>query len=249
MRKIILAIISAAFLTSAMAQNVLPKNLKVQFYKAYTSNSQELWKDGLRQLDAIYNSDQDVKWLLEITKAEFGLVGTCKGVGDKKTGKKYSDQAQKHAEELLRKNEDWSEAHALLGGLLGFQISYSPMKGMWLGPKSDQHIEKAIRLDEKNPAAWYQKGSSYYHTPGMFGGDIGKSVESFEQSVALYEQKAEALDYNWQYLDALVWLGQAYQKNDQLEKAKATYKKALRVEPEFGWVKNHLLPELDKKLD
>lgn len=247
MKTLIIALISTAFMTFGKTQNVLPENLKELFYKAYTSNSVALWKDGLRQLDSIYHSDKDRKWLLEITEKEYGLVASCQEAGDKKICKKYTDLAQRHAEELLRLNEDWSEAHALLGGLLGFQISYSPMKGMWLGPKSNQHIEKAIRLDEKNPFAWFQKGSSYYHSPSMFGGDIGKSVESFEKSESLYEQNGASLDYNWQYLDALVWLGQAYEKNDQWKEAKATYEKALRLEPEYKWVKYQLLPELEKK--
>ena len=78
----------------------------------------------------------------------------------------------------------------------------------------------------------------------MFGGDIHEAIKHYEHAIQLYEEND--LTNDWIYLDALAWLGIAYSKTDQLEKAKATFEKALSVEPEFTWVKNNLLPNLKK---
>ena len=81
----------------------------------------------------------------------------------------------------------------------------------------------------------------------MWGGDITEAIEAYEKSIQLYESRPEALKFNWMYLDALAFMGQAYLKNGDTGKAIATYEKALQAEPEFGWVKYALLPNAKSK--
>ncbi|MEM9823728.1 MAG: tetratricopeptide repeat protein, partial [Bacteroidota bacterium] len=76
--------------------------------------------------------------------------------------------------------------------------------------------------------------------------DIPLAIENFKKSVAIYEKDPSDLDSNWQYLNALVWLGQAYLANDQKKEALETFKKCLDLAPEFGWVKHHLLAKAEK---
>ena len=127
---------------------------------------------------------------------------------------------------------------------MSIQMGFSPMKGMTLGSQSGIHIGKAISLDSLNAAAWKQHASSKYFTPKMFGGDIQEAIKSYEFTISLFEKSNQTKD--WMYLDALAWLGVAYEKTGQKEKAKTIYEKALEIEPGFTWIKNRLLPTLLK---
>jgi len=101
-----------------------------------------------------------------------------------------------------------------------------------------------LRLDSLNAMAWRQYASSKYFTPKMWGGDINEAIQKYEHAVSLYEK--QNLTNDWTYLDAITWLGIAYQKVGEKEKAEAAYNKALQVASDFGWVKHSLLPSLSK---
>ena len=77
----------------------------------------------------------------------------------------------------------------------------------------------------------------------MWGGDLDEAIAAYEKAIQLYESNPAALQFNWMYLDTMAFLGQALAKKGQSEKAIAIYEKALKAEPEFGWVKFVLLPK------
>jgi len=225
----------------SFAQNSSSEEIQQIFYKAYYSNNIQLWEMGIQKLQSTYNASKDRAVLEEIALAKFGLINACMGNKEKEKAEKVTDDLQSTLEKLLKENGESPSINALYGGVLGLQIGFSPMKGMWLGSKSSKHIEKALKLKNNHPDALYHKGSSYYHTPSMFGGDLEKAVESYSKAISNYEQGEESLVHNWQYLNTLAWLGNAYMKTNQKEKAISTYKKCIEQAPEFGWVKYQLV--------
>lgn len=82
----------------------------------------------------------------------------------------------------------------------------------------------------------------------MFGGNISEAIHCYKKGVKLYEKKPGDHKNEWQYINALAWLGNAYAKNEQYDKALKTYEKALEVEPGFNWVKYDLMKNLKEKL-
>lgn len=136
------------------------------------------------------------------------------------------------------------EARAILSGVLGIRMAYAPWKGIFLGPKSSKYIEVAVREKPNNAIVLKLLGNYKYYTPAAFGGDMEEAKEAFEKAVAIMER--DGVDQsNWLYLDALAHLGQCYKALGEKEKARATYEKALQVEPDFAWVEKVLLPDLD----
>ena len=91
-------------------------------------------------------------------------------------------QAAKQAVQL---NSNSSEAHQLLGDLLGQLIPYVFGGGMRYGARSTREIETAIQLDPKNANAYVSRGKAYYFTPAMFGGSKEKAVEMFGKAIEL----------------------------------------------------------------
>lgn len=161
-----------------------------------------------------------------------------------------ADRAEERLEKTLRKKPDWSEAQALLSGIYGLKIAHTWTRAMILGPRANRLAQQATENDPDNPRAWLMHGSQKLNTPKMFGGSMDEALTAFQKSVALYEQQSgnDPLDPTWGYIDALVWLGIAYEQLDRDEEARVVFLKVLEVEPEFRWVKYNLLPALEEKL-
>ena len=195
------------------------------------------------------NSENPTRELLYFTaQAEYELVRL--GVTDKKNKlyERYIDLALEKTEELKELHPEWSEAHALSSALHGYRIAYNPLNAVSAGPKSYYAAEEAVKLDSTNPRAWMVRGIVRLHMPAMFGGSTKEAIISFKKAIALFEGEriVNQFEPSWGYLDALVWLGWAYQQRDEDEKARASFKKALAYEPRAEWIKKYFLELVEK---
>lgn len=238
-----LFICSFLIVGNIFAQQKEVKIPQQMMYKAYIMNSQTLWERSLSQLETSYQDCPSSALLLQMAYAEYGLAGYYISGDKKKEGIATVEEGIKYAKQLLEDEVYAADGHALLAGLYGLHIAFSPMKGMSLGPKSDQHLAKAFSLSPDHAFAHLQKGTSLYNTPKIFGGSAKKSITSFQQAIAQYEIANE--DYNWHLLAAKAWLGQAFHYLNDYDQAEATYQSALAIEPDFSWIKSGLLPALE----
>ncbi len=167
--------------------------------------------------------------------------------------KEFADETDKRAERLGEKYAAWSEPKALLAAIYGIEIAHSWMSGVTLGPKSNSLAEKAISLDSTNPRAYLILGTGKLNTPAIFGGSVGKAIEYFKKSVSLFEtgptEPKSGLEPTWGYLDALTWLGLAYEKEDRYADALAEYRKALAADPAYARARYVLVPGVEKKMN
>jgi tetratricopeptide (TPR) repeat protein len=170
------------------------------------------------------------------------------------TGQKKRDEAKRALDEadlLLEQataKSPTADALALRSSVIGLLIGSSgnPMSGMTLGPKSSRLLDRAKELEPDNPRVWLVSGMSSMFTPKTFGGGTDKAERDLHKAVALFETDHPVPPApSWGRADAYIWLGQALQKNDKIDKARAAYQKALELQPRNGWVQNVLLPSLD----
>jgi len=213
----------------------------------YTLNSGTLWKELIKEIESMEEFESNADLQFEWVRCHYGLAGVYMSEYDTENGSKVVAEGIKMNSKLLKQDENNADYHSMMSGLYGLQIGFAPMKGMTLGSKSDRHVRKALKIDETNGFAWLQQGSSYFHTPSFFGGDMEEAVKSYEQAVILTRDEND-FDTNWMWLEAMTWLGQAYAKNDQLDEAEKTYLAALKVFHDFAWIKNSLLPSLQTKM-
>jgi len=217
--------------------------LNLQFFHAYIASDLAQWQSGIERLEKALEADPENDRLrYRLAHAAYGAVGACLATDDEKSADRLLDLAEKHLKKLLKKDDGVAEYHALMAGVYGLQIALSPMKGMFLGPKSSRHVDRALSLDPACADAHFQQGASLLNTPAMWGGDAEAGAAALEQACRLYEQTGDS--HSWPYLNALAMLGQAYQELGRKDAARDTYHKALAIAPEFSWVKYVLLPEV-----
>ena len=137
-----------------------------------------------------------------------------------------------------------AESHALLSSVLGMQI-VNGVSAMTLGMKSGVQLSRAKALDARNPRVRLLEGISAFHTPKMFGGGIEAATRHFLAAIELFAEDAPKPPLPaWGLAEAYAWLGQAYAEMGKVEEAREAYERALELEPEYGWVRDVLLPGL-----
>src|SRR5262249_14383322 len=113
--------------------------------------------------------------------------------------------------------------------------------------KAGMALDRAQKSDPENPRVALQKGISAYFTPSAFGGGLDKAERELIRAQELFlKQKRPAEWPNWGELDVLAFRGQIRAKKGDRDGARAFYQQALAIAPDFGWVRQVLLPALDR---
>ncbi|MDZ7401161.1 MAG: tetratricopeptide repeat protein [candidate division KSB1 bacterium] len=191
-------------------------------------------------------------WLVQyyLALADYRLTTFYFTIEAQDKAKAFLDDGIEQLQNCVTSKPDFAEAHSLLGALYGNKIAVNPFSAMVLGPKSGKEMAKALELEPNNPRTHLIAGWSAYFTPKMFGGGKDKAQQYFEQAIAFFNsyQVTDPLLPNWGYEEAYTWLGMLQMENGELEAAKTNFEKALQINPDYSWVKNDLMPNLQKKL-
>ncbi|MBV6644391.1 MAG: tetratricopeptide repeat protein [Cyclobacteriaceae bacterium] len=234
MKKISLSIIIFLSATRLLAQ----EDLNEKQYRAYLANDIEGWQEVYKK-----SKDSNLERYDQMLM-QYGLLNACMAEKNEDLFEEHVDVIIEGFEAIIQDQKHFAEPYALLSSINGFKIGFSSWKGMFLGPKSTRQMEKALKHGSDSPLVWKLYANSKLYTPETFGGSVTEAISGFEKSVILFEKDSIHLSNNWMYLDALAHLGLSYQKNNELEKAKTVYEKALLIEPDFAWVSKVLLPKL-----
>jgi tetratricopeptide (TPR) repeat protein len=153
-----------------------------------------------------------------------------------------------HLKRATKMDDQLADAWALLSGCYGQMMGMHPMRGMSLGPKSGEALKKAKTLAPNNPRVWVISGSQDFFAPSMFGGDKEAALKKFKKAARLAEKETgeDPLHPSWGHADAYAFIGLAHMNADRHEQARTAFEKALAINPDYGWVKSVLLPELEK---
>jgi tetratricopeptide (TPR) repeat protein len=169
-------------------------------------------------------------------------------------GKKYDDKQYRPlleaADSLLERSASklqLPETYALRSSVLGQMIGSNPIRGMTLGPRSSNAMDRALALGPNNPRVWLLRGIGAMFTPSMFGGGVDKAEEYLNKALALFPNDRPAPSMPaWGYAEAYIWMGQVHKRRDRIDDARQAFKRALELQPDNGWVKHVLLPGLDR---
>jgi len=117
---------------------------------------------------------------------------------DEKSIKGAAQDGLSAAEKAVTLNPASSEAHRLLGDLLGEMIPHTFMGGMRLGKRAASELDKAIQLEPRNANAHVGRAIGYYFTPSAFGGSHQKAADLLKKAQSdstLAEQVRNAGSY------------------------------------------------------
>ena len=157
-----------------------------------------------------------------------------------------ADEAESMLRANLAVNDGDAEAHALLGAVYGMKIGSSIWRSMTLGRRAGRAFDEARAIDERNPRFLLLKGLDVYHRPARFGGGLERAERWFRSAVGFFAAQAPDAPWpSWGRLDAHAWLGRTLARLGDPNAAREQYEQVLAVEPDYAWVRDFLLPDLD----
>ena len=181
--------------------------------------------------------------------ADHSIVNYLLGrTDDREQASEHLKSAVGHLREAIRLDPRSAEAHALMSSAYGRQISLNPVKWIFLGRRVANALEKAREIAPDNPRVVLCAALSDYHTPQVLGGSRERGMQGFRRATALFARgiPADPIQPEWGHSQAWAWLGIAHRDRGERELARAAFERALEINPEFGWVRNGLLYELNK---
>ncbi len=144
---------------------------------------------------------------------------------DNKLVKQAAQAGVAAAREAVKLNPNSSDAHWLLGELLGDLIPHVFGGGPRYGPESTREAEKAIELNPQNAEAYITRAHNYFFTPTVFGGSKPKAVEMLKKAIEIDPASDAAAT-------AHIFLAQAYLDLERRDDARREIQEALRLNPE-----------------
>jgi tetratricopeptide (TPR) repeat protein len=110
-----------------------------------------------------------------------------------------------------------------------------------------EELAQAMRLGKENPRVWLVDGVGSFFTPPMWGGGPETALQHLTKAEALFktDHPGKAMP-DWGRAEVYAWLGVMHQKLGHTDESRRAYQEALRIEPGLLWVKDGLLPGLEK---
>lgn len=243
-KNIVVVAVAWLLLTASMLcaeSNLTCAALADRFHKAYTAWSNESFKavaDAADQAlaEASCNPVDALYWKgVALFHRSLQRLGSQEHDEVGKDVKPWLEEAEQTFKALLEQDPEHGEAHALLANVIGLRIAGAPWTAMFRGGAVNRHKKLALEYASQDPRVYYLIGSSYYHAPALLKrNDLG--LEYFLTSEKLYRAEQEqppAPDQpRWGYPNCLAFIGAIYEHRDNVEKARAYYRKTLEQNPE-----------------
>lgn len=215
-------------------------------YNAYVSGNMTKWKDAMDSIEALKQKNDNV--VLDLINYQYGYIAWCIGKNKANEAKKYLNKATDNLEKLQQKKYNESMLYAYKAAFVGFEIGLAKYKAPLIGMKSLEYAKKSVSFDASNAFGYMQLGNIYFYMPKMFGGSKSLALEQYLKAMKFMESSNDYKTSNWNYLNVLATIINAYIELNQYEEAKRYCKKTLAIEPGFDWVKNNLYPKVLKKV-
>jgi cytochrome c-type biogenesis protein CcmH/NrfG len=166
--------------------------------------------------------------------------------------KAHLEAATAAFERAARRKADFADAYAGAAGTLSWLAVFHREDRAALNRIMGQAkvaIAKALELEPANPRALWIKGAGFLYTPPERGGSYDRAIETYREMEKSSGAPDPASPFpDWGKPEALMSLAYAHlnhPKNRDAAAALEEARAALRLQPEWHYVKNILVPQIE----
>jgi tetratricopeptide (TPR) repeat protein len=211
-------------------------------YNSFISGKMENWESTIKNMaeQKYHNTD----YIIELINYQYGYIAWCIDAKKEKEAGYFIAEMEANLTYLEQTSGESADFHAYTAALYGFKIGLNIWKAPVFGRKSMDHARTALEKDSLSIQANMEMGNIWNYMPEIFGGSKMKALYYYSKAIRIFENEYSKIHNNWNYLNLLVLAGQAAYNQGNNQEAINFYEKALKIEPQFLWVKNELLPPL-----
>lgn len=216
-----------------------------KIYEAYITNNMAQWEQVL--VDMENQKPLTNERTLELLNYQYGYIAWC-------IGNDLEDKAEAWLEatdanlEFLEKNAAYLQlVHAYKAAFYGYRIGLSPYKAPFYGPKSMEHAKLSIKDNASNWFGIVQNANILFYMPSIFGGSKSDAIKQYKQALQIVEKDSALIVGDWNYINLLVTIANAYKEVENQQMANSYYQRILSIEPQFAWAKDELQIKIIKE--
>ena len=152
-----------------------------------------------------------------------------------------------------RAKEDFADAYSAASLVNGWLATFSfddPIAMRERIGMAQVLFARASALEPKNPRVLWTQAAFYLYTPKEQGGSVPRAIELYEQmrdEAGRRGTNAASPLPDWGKAEALMSLGFAHMMQSELGKAREAAQAALQAQPEWSYVKDTLIPQIEAK--
>lgn len=229
----------------AFSFSAISAQYKLGVYNAYINNQMDNWKSIIDKMELQQKKTDE--FLLELINYQYGYIGWCLNNNEKKQAKKYLKLGENNIDKLDKTSLYPSYVKSYKSALLGYSIGLNKLKAPFVGPKSVDAAKQSMIENPANPYGFIQYANAQFYMPSIFGGSKTEALKYYKQAQTIMEKDKAYLKNDWNYLNLLTNMAEAYTEIKEYEKAEQYYKHILGVEPNFLWIKDELYPNFINK--
>ena len=213
-----------------------------QMYHAYLTEDMPYWQQYLDQTDWS-TLDQEEK--LRYLNYEYGWIGAVVDTKPKNI-REYVDAFLAHIEEMTPLLPAGTRL-TYMSSYWAFRAKLNDWAYAKFGLRAKNIAEEAVQADPEDPLAVTLVGCVDFYAPSIFGGSKPRALKAFYKAVDLFRQNGDTV-LNWNYASAQLQLMMCLSKTKNYTDAKMLADSVLQQNPDFRFVREVFLPELQKKM-
>lgn len=163
----------------------------------------------------------------------------------------HLERAAASMESSIDMRPDFADAHAALASIEGWLAMIvlprdeATGRAHWV--RSSERLKKARALGPGNPRVLWVWGGVHLFTPKDQGGSVDRAIEIYTEMLAAAraENAASPVLPHWGEPEARMSLAYAHLQNQNAERALAEAREALRLAPEWAYVRDVLIPQIE----
>ncbi len=246
---ILISTVILAHCSSAKAQVPLSVDeYRCKIYHSYVEGAMHKWYSTLEAMENHYAKNKGDELLIEIIRSYYGYIPYALNKEQNDQATAMLDRAFLYLNSYRNRHPKDAEAISIHSSFLGYRMAIHPIKAVTLGVKCQQLIQQAVRLAPNNPWVLLDQANALLYTPKLFGGDPNLALRTYLKAIALLEKRGNN-SCSWNYLNAYINLAYCQINIKQYTAAQQTYNKILTIAPNFKWIKQELMPKLQKKIE
>ncbi len=221
---------------SVFLPNLIASNYSDRIYQAFVEGDIVLWKKTMLELEQI--SPKTRAMWEELVSFQYGYTGYCIGIGNHREAEIYIAKLDKNLKNPQILQQGLRESYR--SAWYAFKIGVNRLSAPFLGPKSIEYAEKAIKEYPNCYMGYVQRANFYLYAPSIFGGDKSKAVVYFSKALNIMDQHPPIR--NWNYLNLMTLNARAMYESGDTKGAIQILQRVLKMEPKFSWVSKEILP-------
>lgn len=217
-------------------------------YDTYAARNFSGWPGMINTLQqSAFNATSSLNDRIYLMTCYYGYIGHLLDIKQKDRASEWNKKASDIFKKIKEEAPEDPRILALQSMFIAYDIAISPMKAPFQVSGMMSAAKKSLKLAPTLYLANLANANISFYFPEALGGDKQKAIGYYQKVYDYFQSHPAIAASDWMYLNVMSTLAVANEAVGNNKEALQWCEKALRVQPDFVYVKTILLPRIKQK--